>query len=276
MWYVIGDIIYFLAKECSACQVIDIDLLPFGVADDNALVAGCNSCRGSFFYRVNGMGVAVALKIGRIDDIFGHLDCTLGIGHVIAPADEMIAVLGCGAECGKMILTGGVLADGNRPLAFVDALNHQGCSEHLAVVGKKSPVGVCSVVIDAVAGHKDLKVAVDLVKDIVAQFWGCGGIAGDAMELIALGENSVAKRCQSAWQGNPGQSLALGKGIAFNGGDIGGNVKAYNAAAATEGGISDSGKSVAQTDASKVVASVEGHLVDKGDGVGDGECASQV
>ena len=24
-----------------------------------------------------------------------------------------------------MILTGGVLADGNRPLAFVDALNHQ-------------------------------------------------------------------------------------------------------------------------------------------------------
>lgn len=46
---------------------------------------------------------------------------------------------------------------------------------------------------DAIARNEDLQVAVNLVKDVVAQIGRCGGIASDAAELVALGEDSVSQ-----------------------------------------------------------------------------------
>ena len=119
----IGDVVGFLAVEGATHQVVDADLLSFGIADDNALVASGDSCRGGFLYRVNGIGLVVAFKIGRIDDIVGHLDCSVGVGGIIAPADEMIASFGCCAEGGKVVLASGVLCDFDCALVFVDTFN---------------------------------------------------------------------------------------------------------------------------------------------------------
>ena len=56
------------------------------------------------------------------------------------------------------------------------------------------------------------------------------------MQAVALGEYCVAKRRKSAREGNPGETFAFGKGVAFDGGDVGGYVESYNASAAAESG----------------------------------------
>lgn len=125
MWHVEGDVVSFLAVECATHQVVDANLLFIGVADNDTLMPSGYRGRGGLLDRLNAMRVTVALKIGRIYDIFGHFDCTVGFGDIIAPADEMVATLGSGTKGGKVVFTGGVLADGNGALTLVDALHYQ-------------------------------------------------------------------------------------------------------------------------------------------------------
>ena len=114
------------AWDCDSTthQVVDANLLFIGVADNDTLMPSGYRGRGGLLDRLNAMRVTVALKIGRIYDIFGHLDGTVGIGVSITPAGEMIAMLGSGTECGKVVFAGGVLTNGNSALTFVDAFNH--------------------------------------------------------------------------------------------------------------------------------------------------------